>query len=194
MLSSPHRVGVIGCGVILDLGVHMLDVARYLMGEATRVYCQTQSVKPGIAGEDMATIVLRHAGGATSMVECSYASKIHPDLFPQAIASDRRDCRELTCDRFGFLKRVFLLSDGHRLVGRQRRARLKPRRTFGWPNLPRPRRTSPVVFIGTHDAERLMRLTRVAAAAIPRSTAGCRRRGFWGSRPRPSGRRHSGRG
>ena len=83
MLSSPLRVGVIGCGVILDLGVHMLDVARYLMGEATRVYCQTQSVKPGIAGEDMATIVLRHEGGATSVVECSYASKIHPDPFPQ---------------------------------------------------------------------------------------------------------------
>jgi D-apiose dehydrogenase len=69
--------------VILDLGVHMLDVARFLMGEATRLYCQAQSVKPGIAGEDMATIVLQHAGGATSVVECSYASPIHPDPFPQ---------------------------------------------------------------------------------------------------------------
>jgi predicted dehydrogenase len=69
--------------VILDLGVHMLDVTRFLMGEATRLYCQTQSVKPGIAGEDMATIVLQHEGGATSVVECSYASPIHPDPFPQ---------------------------------------------------------------------------------------------------------------
>lgn len=69
--------------VILDLGVHMLDVARFLMGEATRLYSQTQSVKPGIAGEDMATIVLQHEGGATSVVECSYASPIHPDPFPQ---------------------------------------------------------------------------------------------------------------
>jgi D-apiose dehydrogenase len=68
---------------ILDLGVHMLDVARFLMGEATRLYCQAQSVKPGIAGEDMATIVLQHASGATSVVECSYASPIHPDPFPQ---------------------------------------------------------------------------------------------------------------
>ena len=45
--------------VILDLGVHMLDVARFLMGEATRLYCQTQSVKPGIArrghGDDHAS-------------------------------------------------------------------------------------------------------------------------------------------
>jgi len=69
--------------VILDLGVHMLDVARFLMGEATRLYAQTQSVKPGIRGEDMATIMLRHASGATSVVECSYASPIHPDPFPQ---------------------------------------------------------------------------------------------------------------
>ena len=69
--------------VILDLGVHMLDVARFLMGEATRLYCQTQSVKPGIRGEDMATILLQHESGATSVVECSYASPIHPDPFPQ---------------------------------------------------------------------------------------------------------------
>jgi D-apiose dehydrogenase len=69
--------------VILDLGVHMLDVARFLMGEAKRLYCQTQSVKPGIRGEDMATILLQHASGATSVVECSYASPIHPDPFPQ---------------------------------------------------------------------------------------------------------------
>jgi D-apiose dehydrogenase len=69
--------------VILDLGVHMLDVTRFLMGEATRLYCQTHSVKPGIAGEDMATIILQHEGGATSVVECSYASPIHPDPFPQ---------------------------------------------------------------------------------------------------------------
>jgi D-apiose dehydrogenase len=69
--------------VILDLGVHMLDVTRFLMGEASRLYCQTQSVKPGIRGEDMATIVLQHATGASSVVECSYASPIHPDPFPQ---------------------------------------------------------------------------------------------------------------
>jgi predicted dehydrogenase len=71
--------------VILDLGVHMLDVARFLMGEATRIYCQAQSVKPGIRGEDMATIVLRHASGATSVVECSYVSPINPDPFPQLV-------------------------------------------------------------------------------------------------------------
>ncbi|MBX3567077.1 MAG: Gfo/Idh/MocA family oxidoreductase [Rhizobiaceae bacterium] len=69
--------------VLLDLGVHMLDVARYLMGEVESLYCQTRTVKQGIRGEDMATTMLRHEGGATSIVECSYASPIHPDPFPE---------------------------------------------------------------------------------------------------------------
>jgi predicted dehydrogenase len=69
--------------VLLDLGVHMLDVARFLLGEVDRLYCQSQSIKPGIRGEDMATTVLSHANGATSVVECSYASPIHPDPFPE---------------------------------------------------------------------------------------------------------------
>ena len=68
---------------LLDLGVHMLDVARYLIGDVSRVYCQIESVKPGIRGEDMATTMLRHHSGATSVVECSYASQIQPDPFPQ---------------------------------------------------------------------------------------------------------------
>ncbi|MDQ0469361.1 Gfo/Idh/MocA family protein [Labrys wisconsinensis] len=71
--------------VLLDLGVHMLDVARYLLGDVARLYCQSESIKPGIAGEDMATTVLRHQAGATSVVECSYASPIHPDPFPQLV-------------------------------------------------------------------------------------------------------------
>ena len=69
--------------VLLDLGVHMLDVARFLLGEVSLLYCQAQSVKTGIRGEDMATTMLRHDSGATSVVECSYASRLHPDPFPE---------------------------------------------------------------------------------------------------------------
>ena len=43
------------------------------------------------------------------------------------------------CDRFGFLTRVFLQFDGHRLARELRRAPSKSHRTFGRPNLPRPR-------------------------------------------------------
>lgn len=71
--------------VLLDLGVHVLDVARFLFGEVGRLYCRSQSIKPGIRGEDMATTILSHVNGATSVVECSYASPIHPDPFPEII-------------------------------------------------------------------------------------------------------------
>lgn len=68
--------------VLLDLGVHMLDITRFMLGDVSQLYCQTNSVKPGIIGEDMATVMLKHANGATSVVECSYASRIHPEPFP----------------------------------------------------------------------------------------------------------------
>ena len=73
--------------ILADLGVHVLDVARFLLGEATRIQCEVQSVKPGIAGEDMASMLLRHANGAMSVVECSYASQLADDPFPETMIS-----------------------------------------------------------------------------------------------------------
>jgi predicted dehydrogenase len=71
--------------ILLDLGIHVLDVARVFLGEADRVYCQSQSIRPGIRGEDMATVMLHHANGATSVVDCSYASRLDPDPFPETL-------------------------------------------------------------------------------------------------------------
>jgi len=73
--------------ILLDLGVHVLDLARVFLGEVASVQCQTQSVKPGLRGEDMATVLLRHANGATSVVDCSYASKLSPDPFPETLVT-----------------------------------------------------------------------------------------------------------
>lgn len=95
--------------VLLDLGVHMLDVARFLLGDVAQLYCQTESVKPGIRGEDMATTMLRHDGGATSVVECSYASPIHPDPFPE-LTLDIEGTRGSVSVRQGYRMTVF--SDG----------------------------------------------------------------------------------
>jgi predicted dehydrogenase len=36
--------------ILLDIGVHVLDLARVLLGEVERVYCERQSVRAGIAG------------------------------------------------------------------------------------------------------------------------------------------------
>jgi predicted dehydrogenase len=71
--------------ILLDIGVHSLDLARLLMGEAERLYCETQSLKPGIAGEDAATCTLRHHSGAVSVVDFSYAARRDPDPFPESL-------------------------------------------------------------------------------------------------------------
>jgi predicted dehydrogenase len=71
--------------IIEDLGIHILDIARFLLGDATTVSASTQRINPRIAGEDVATMLLRHAGGATSVVDCSYASPRSQELFPQTL-------------------------------------------------------------------------------------------------------------
>lgn len=70
---------------ILDVGVHVLDVARVLLGEIDQLSCVTNSVHPGIKGEDSCAILTRHAKGAAGFVDVSYASKQDPDPFPQTM-------------------------------------------------------------------------------------------------------------
>src|SRR3546814_144190 len=56
--------------IIEDLGIHILDVARLVMGEAATLTCRTQRVNPAVRGEDVATILLGHTSGATSLADC----------------------------------------------------------------------------------------------------------------------------
>jgi predicted dehydrogenase len=70
--------------IIEDLGIHVLDIVRALMGDVTRVAATTQRVNPAIKGEDVATILLSHAG-ATSVVDCFYATKRSPETFPETL-------------------------------------------------------------------------------------------------------------
>ncbi len=71
--------------IIEDLGIHILDISRYLLGDATVIAASTQRVNQSIAGEDIATILLSHQHGATSVVDCSYASPRSRELFPQTL-------------------------------------------------------------------------------------------------------------
>jgi len=73
--------------VLMDLGVHVLDVARAVAGEVERIACEVQSVRKGIAGEDSAAMLVRHAQGAVSVVECSYASPLPADPFPDVLVT-----------------------------------------------------------------------------------------------------------
>ena len=69
--------------IIEDLGIHVLDVARFLLGEVEAVTARTRRVNPRIRGEDVATMLLDHRGGVTSVVDCSYASRLEREAFPE---------------------------------------------------------------------------------------------------------------
>ena len=77
--------------VIADLGVHVLDVARFLLGEAETLAARTARVDPRVRGEDVATMLLGHAGGASSVVEASYASRFAADPFPETVVEVEGD-------------------------------------------------------------------------------------------------------
>lgn len=71
--------------IIEDLGIHALDVARYLFGDVTGVTARTARVNAAIKGEDVATMMLDHASGVTSIVDCSYATRLAEECFPQTL-------------------------------------------------------------------------------------------------------------
>jgi predicted dehydrogenase len=69
--------------IIEDLGIHSLDIARFLFGDATSMTARTRRINPDIAGEDVATMLLDHANGITSIVDVSYATKLPEEPFPE---------------------------------------------------------------------------------------------------------------
>jgi predicted dehydrogenase len=71
--------------IIEDLGIHSLDVARYLFGDVERLTARTARINPAIMGEDVATMLLGHAEDVTSVVDCSYASRLAVEAFPETL-------------------------------------------------------------------------------------------------------------
>ena len=71
--------------IIYDLGIHLLDLARFFMGDIHHLFCHTQSVNPQVCGEDTATITLVVESGATCVVEACYFSHLERDVFPQTL-------------------------------------------------------------------------------------------------------------
>lgn len=72
---------------IMDVGLHLLDLSRSLVGEARTLACRTQRLNPIVKGEDAFTIMLGHQNGATSIVDCSFFSRLVPHRFPQTLAT-----------------------------------------------------------------------------------------------------------
>ncbi|WP_119274388.1 Gfo/Idh/MocA family protein [Taklimakanibacter deserti] len=71
--------------VVQDVGIHVLDLARYFLGEVEHLTCETQKRNPKIKAEDTATIMMRHVSGAVSLVEATYAARRGDDPFPETL-------------------------------------------------------------------------------------------------------------
>ena len=71
--------------IIEDLGIHTLDIARFILGDVKRLVARTRRVNQKIKGEDVATILMDHENGATSVVDVSYATKLETDPFPETL-------------------------------------------------------------------------------------------------------------
>jgi D-apiose dehydrogenase len=71
--------------IVEDLGIHALDIARFLFGDVDNMNARMKRVNPNIKGEDVATMMLDHGSGVTSIVDCSYASIREVEAFPETL-------------------------------------------------------------------------------------------------------------
>lgn len=69
--------------ILMDIGTHLLDTVRALVGEAKSLLCRTARVTPGIRGEDVATLLIEMRDGLHCTVDMSYASPVEHDRFPE---------------------------------------------------------------------------------------------------------------
>jgi predicted dehydrogenase len=78
--------------ILMDLGVHILDTARVLFGEAGSLYCQTRrTLAPRVAGENVASLLLSMGDAGTIVsIEMAYAgTPLEPgvrECFPETLA------------------------------------------------------------------------------------------------------------
>ncbi|TLV03361.1 Gfo/Idh/MocA family protein [Dyadobacter luticola] len=71
--------------ILTDIGSHVLDIARYLFGEAKTLFCHTARVNQEIKGEDVANVLMQMQNGISCYVEMSYATIAETETFPQTL-------------------------------------------------------------------------------------------------------------
>jgi predicted dehydrogenase len=71
--------------ILTDIGSHVLDICRFLFGEAKSLYCLTQRVNQKIKGEDVANVLMQMENGLHCYAEMSYASVLEKEAFPQTL-------------------------------------------------------------------------------------------------------------
>jgi predicted dehydrogenase len=71
--------------ILTDIGSHVLDICRFLFGEAKSLSCITQKVNSEIMGEDVANVLMEMENGLHCFAEMSYASILEKEAFPQTL-------------------------------------------------------------------------------------------------------------
>jgi predicted dehydrogenase len=69
--------------LLMDIGTHILDVARFLFGEPWALFCRTARVHADIRGEDVATVMMAVDKQTSVVCEMSYASRLEHERFPE---------------------------------------------------------------------------------------------------------------
>lgn len=72
--------------IIVDVAVHLFDLARFFIGEPTTLYTEALRVNPRIRGEDVATILMRMPE-ATCIVDASYETYADHLTYPQTFVT-----------------------------------------------------------------------------------------------------------
>ena len=71
--------------LLMDVGVHLVDCARFLFGDIASLYCRTHKIHEDIKGEDAVSLLMGMENGMTVAVEISYASRWSGDCFPETL-------------------------------------------------------------------------------------------------------------
>ncbi len=72
--------------IIVDVAVHLFDLARFFIGEPQTIFTSALRVNPRIKGEDVAT-VLMHMPEATCIVDASYETRSDRNTYPQTFVT-----------------------------------------------------------------------------------------------------------
>ena len=72
--------------IIVDVAVHLFDLAMCFMGEPTSLVTDALKVDPRIAGEDVATVMMRMDQG-TCIVDASYETRSDHNTYPQTFVT-----------------------------------------------------------------------------------------------------------
>jgi len=73
--------------LILDVGIHLYDLSRFFLGEATSVYTINQNTNKKFKGETAFTSLVRHESGGVSIIDASISSIKTPDRFAQTLVN-----------------------------------------------------------------------------------------------------------